>query len=44
MDNNYQYYELLLTDITKHTNDKSLHLIDNLFPLSKWIREKSPAI
>lgn len=41
--NTYQYFELLLTEIPKHMDDKNLRFIDYLLPWSKLIQEKCPS-
>jgi len=41
--NTYQYFELLLTEIPQHMNDKELSFIDNLLPWSPYVQEKCPS-
>ena len=41
--NVYQYFELLLTEIPKHMDDKNLSFLDNLLPWSPTVQEKCPS-
>lgn len=41
--NVYQYFELLLTEIPKHMNDKDLSFIEELLPWSPTVQEKCPS-
>lgn len=41
--NTYQYFELLLTEIPKHMNDKNLDFIDDLLPWSLNVQKKCPS-
>ena len=41
--NTYQYFELLLTEIPKHMEDKNLNFLNNLMPCSKPIKRKCPS-
>ena len=41
--NTYQYFELLLTEIPKHMDDKNLHFLDDLMPWSPRVQEKCPS-
>ena len=41
--NVYQYFELLLTEIPKHMDDKNLSFIDDLLPWSPAVQEKCPS-
>ena len=41
--NVYQYFELLLTEIPKHMDDKNLSFIDDLLPWSPTVQEKCPS-
>ena len=41
--NTYEYFELLLTEIPKHQDDKDLHFLDDLLPWSKAVQEKCPS-
>ena len=41
--NTYQYFELLLTEIPKHMEDKNLSFLNNLMPWSKPIQRKCPS-
>ncbi len=41
--NTYQYLELLLSELPKHSEDKNLSFIDNLLPWSPYIQKKCPS-
>ena len=41
--NVYQYFELLLTEIPKHMDDKNLSFLDDLLPWSPTVPEKCPS-
>ena len=41
--NVYQYFELLLTEIPKHMDDKNLSFLDDLLPWSPSVQEKCPS-
>ena len=41
--NVYQYFELLLTEIPKHMDDKNLSFLDDLLPWSPTVQEKCPS-
>ena len=41
--NVYEYFELLLTEIPKHMNDKDLSFLDHLLPWSPYIQETCPS-
>jgi len=41
--NTYDYFELLLSEIPKHQDDKNLDFINNLLPWSKQVQEKCPS-
>ena len=41
--NVYQYFELLLTEIPKHMEDKNLNFLDDLLPWSPLAQEKCPS-
>ena len=41
--NTYQYFELLLTEIPKHMEDKKLNFLNDLMPWSKLIQQKCPS-
>ena len=41
--NTYEYFELLLTEIPKHMEDKNLKFLDNLLPWSKSVQAKCPS-
>lgn len=41
--NTYQYFELLLTEIPKHVENKNLNFLNNLMPWSKPIQQKCPS-
>jgi len=41
--NVYEYFELLLTEIPQHMNDKDLSFLDSLLPWSPYIQEKCPS-
>ncbi len=41
--NTYQYFELLLTEIPKHMEDKNLNFLNDLMPWSKPIQQKCPS-
>lgn len=41
--NVYQYFELLLTEIPKHMEDKNLNFLDDLLPWSPLVQEKCPS-
>ena len=40
--NVYQYFELLLTEIPKHMDDKNLSFLDDLLPWATTVQEKCP--
>ena len=41
--NTYDYFELLLSEIPKHQDDKNLDFINKLLPWSKSVQEKCPS-
>ena len=41
--NTYKYFELLLTEIPNHMDDKNLDFINNLLPWSKYVQDKCPS-
>ena len=41
--NTYEYFELLLTELPKHQDDKDLRFLDDLLPWSKNVQEKCPS-
>ena len=41
--NTYEYFELLLTELPKHQDDKDLRFLDDLLPWSKKVQEKCPS-
>lgn len=41
--NIYQYFESLLTEISKHMDDNNLNFIDSLLPWSPMVQEKCPS-
>ena len=41
--NTYEYFELLLTELPKHQDDKNLRFLDDLLPWSKNVQEKCPS-
>lgn len=41
--NTYQYLELLLTELPKHTKDKNLSFLDELLPLSERVQAECPS-
>lgn len=41
--NVYQYFELLLTEIPKHMDDKNLSFLDDLLPWATTVQEKCPS-
>lgn len=41
--NTYQYFELLLTEIPKHMDDKDLRFLDDLMPWSPRVQKKCPS-
>ena len=41
--NTYEYFELLLTEIPKHQDDKNLDFLKDLLPWSKSIQQKCPS-
>ena len=41
--NTYEYFELLLTEIPKHRDDKDLSFLENLLPWSQNVQEKCPS-
>ena len=41
--NTYDYFELLLSEIPKHQDDKNLDFINELLPCSKNVQEKYPS-
>lgn len=42
--NTYQYFELLLTEIPKHMEDKNLNFLNDLLPWSKNVQKKCPSM
>jgi len=42
--NTYKYFELLLTEIPKHQDDKDLRFLDDLMPWSKRVQEECPSM
>lgn len=41
--NTYQYLELLLTELPKHTEDKNLAFLDDLLPWSPRVQKECPS-
>lgn len=41
--NTYQYLELLLTELPKHTKDKNLAFLDDLLPWSPRVQKECPS-
>ena len=41
--NTYKYFELLLSEIPKHMEDKNLSFIDDLLPWSSFVQNKCPS-
>lgn len=41
--NTYQYFELLLSELPKHMEDKVLSFIDDLLPWSPRVQEQCPS-
>ena len=41
--NTYQYFELLLTEIPKHMEDKNTNFLNDLMPWSKPVQQKCPS-
>lgn len=41
--NTYKYFELLLTEIPKHIDDKNLNFLDNLLPWSARVQTECPS-
>ena len=41
--NTYEYFELLLTEIPKHQDDKNLDFINDLLPWAKSVQQKCPS-
>ena len=42
--NTYKYFELLLTEIPKHMEDKNLSFLNGLLPWSSKVRKKCPSL
>lgn len=42
--NTYQYFELLLTEIPKHMEDKNHNFLNDLLPWSKIVQKKCPSM
>ena len=42
--NTYKYFELLLTEIPKHMDDKDLSFIDKLLPWSDFVQKECPSL
>ena len=42
--NTYKYLELLLTELPKHQDDKSLNFINEFLTLSKRVQKECPSI
>ena len=42
--NTYKYFELLLTEIPKHMEDKNLSFLNDLLPWSSKVRKKCPSL
>ena len=42
--NTYKYFELLLTEIPKHMEDKNLRFLDDLMPWSKRVQKECPSL
>ena len=42
--NTYKYFELLLTEIPKHMDDKDLKFLDKLMPWSPLVQRKCPSL
>ena len=43
MVNTYKYFDLLLTEIPKHMDDKNLEFLDELLPWSERVRKECPS-
>ncbi|MCR5523397.1 MAG: transposase [Clostridia bacterium] len=41
--NTYEYFELLLTELSKHQDDRDMRFLDDLLPWSKNVQEKCPS-
>ncbi|WP_022755567.1 IS66 family transposase [Butyrivibrio fibrisolvens] len=41
--NTYEYFELLLSELPKHQDDKNLEFLDNLLPWSPEVQKKCPS-
>ena len=41
--NTYDYFELLLSEIPKHQDDKDLKFLDDLLPWSRKVQKKCPS-
>ena len=41
--NTYEYFELLLTEIPQHQDDKNLSFLDNLLPWSPYVQKTYPS-
>lgn len=41
--NTYQYLELLLTELPKHSEDKNLSFLDDLLPWSPRVQKECPS-
>lgn len=41
--NTYKYFELLLSELPKHMDDKDLHFIDDLMPWSPSVQRECPS-
>ena len=42
--NTYKYFELLLTELPKHMEDKSLRFLDDLMPWLKRVQKECPSM
>jgi hypothetical protein len=42
--NTYKYFELLLTEIPNHMEDKDQSFLDNLMPWSKYVQKQCPSL
>ena len=41
--NTFEYFNLLLTEIPQHMDDKNLRFIDDLLPWSPWVQKECPS-
>ena len=42
--NTYKYFELLLTEMPKHMDDKNLSFLEDLLPWSEWVQKECPSL